>query len=237
MIPRLYIREPLGTGFLIPLRENQLHYLRHVLRLTPGQTIHLFNGRDGEWQAEIHVYNKKEGTLKCLELLKEQREEPKLVLMCALIKPQRMEFLMEKATELGVTSIIPLLTDHCTIRKINIERLEHHCTEAAEQCERLSVPTLNSISSLREALPLIKDEILWADESRDQPATFLDVVQDKKITTILIGPEGGFSEAEKEFLRGRPNVNPVHLGKLILRAETAGIAMISALQAHSGAWR
>ncbi len=237
MIPRLYITEPLEIGHSLHLNDAQLHYIRHVLRLNGGDHVHLFNGTDGEWQAQLDIFSKKAASLLCLKQLREQSKASPLTLMCALIKPARMELLIEKATELGVSDIMPLVTDHCAIRKMNTERLASHAIEAAEQSERLSVPEIHRLQSLREAITDYKGHILWADESRDQSATLYQTLETNPISAILIGPEGGFSELEKDYLRTRNNVYPVHMGSLILRAETAGIALISAYQSHSGAWR
>lgn len=237
MIPRLYVIEPLAAGHSLHLTEAQLHYVRQVLRLNTGDHVHLFNGKDGEWQATLDIFSKKSASLMCHNQLRHQNDEKNLTMMCALIKPARLELLVEKATELGITSILPLVTDHCSIRKMNIDRLQSHAIEAAEQSERLSVPQIDALQSLREAVTHFKGQILWADETRGQSATLKQALDEHPISAILIGPEGGFSDAEKEFLRARENVHPVHLGQLILRAETAAIALISAYQAHSGAWR
>jgi 16S rRNA (uracil1498-N3)-methyltransferase len=237
MTPRLYINTSLKQGSQIQLEDSQLHYLRNVLRLTLGSPLQLFNGRDGEWEAHIETYSKKSGTLICNKRLRDQRAEVPLTLMCALIKPARLEFLIEKATELGISDIQPLVTDRCSIRKLNTERLLAHAVEAAEQSERLTIPKIHHILSLREAVLAHEQDILWADESREQKGTIVETLKSYPIRALLIGPEGGFSQPEKEFLLSQPKVHPVHMGPLILRAETAGIALISAYQTHTGAWR
>jgi 16S rRNA (uracil1498-N3)-methyltransferase len=237
MTTRLFVTDPLSGENTLHLEDARLHYLRHVLRLAPGDHILLFNGMDGEWQANIEAYSKKAATLVCTRLIREQHSEPPLTLMCALIKPSRLEILVEKATELGVSHIQPLVSDFCSIRKMNTERLTSHAIEAAEQSERLTVPAIQELLSLREAVQGYDGEILWADESRDQTGSIGEVLKNKNISAILIGPEGGFSDLEKTYLKSQAKVHPVHMGQLILRAETAGIALISAYQSHTGAWR
>jgi len=237
MIPRVYITQALGQGNSLQLEGEQFHYIKNVLRLPTGAPILLFNGTDGEWQAHIESYSKKAASILCNTQTRAQTETPPLTLMCSLIKPSRLEILIEKATELGVSHIEPLISDHCSFRKINTERLNSHAIEAAEQSERLTIPTIIPLQSLREAIQNHQGEILWADESRDQTGSLFDTLHNHKITALLVGPEGGFSQKEKEFLRTQSKVHPIHMGNLILRAETAGIALISAYQAHSGAWR
>jgi 16S rRNA (uracil1498-N3)-methyltransferase len=237
MTPRLYVTDILSTGSRLHLEGAPLHYLKNVLRLPQGAVVNLFNGRDGEYQSQIETYSKKSMTLLCETQLREQQTQLPLTLMCALIKHTRLEFLVEKATELGVSDIQPLVCDRCSYRKINVDRLGMHAIEATEQSERLNVPDLKQLKSLREAILNFSGDILWADESRDQTLNIFETLNKISISAVLIGPEGGFSDLEKEFLRSQPKVHPVHMGSLILRAETAGIALISAYQAQSGAWR
>jgi 16S rRNA (uracil1498-N3)-methyltransferase len=237
MTPRLYVKDTLQSGNKLQLDEAKLHYLKNVLRLPQGAQLRLFNGIDGEYAAHIGMYHKKFVEIICEEHTREQRNPQKIGLMFALIKPARQEFLIEKATELGASDIYPLVTDHCTYRKINTNKLATYTTEAAEQCERLTVPVIHGLMSLQEGVLSYEGKILWADESRDTTETLREVLEKHDISSVLIGPEGGFSEKEKTFLRSQDHVYPVHLGELILRAETAGIALLSAYQAHSGAWR
>lgn len=236
MIPRIFIDTALQNGLSVTLSDQQAHYIRNVLRLTKDSKVLLFNGSDGEWMANIAELTKKHTSLICTSQTKPQREPVHLKLICALIKPQRIEWLVEKATELGVTHIQPIVTDHCHIRKTNLERLKTYAIEAAEQSERLSVPVIHDVLDLRAAVHNIKEEILFADESRDQQAFLKDVMTQNKINSILIGPEGGFSDTEKAYLYSRKNIHPVHLGSNILRTETADIALIAAIQAICGDW-
>ncbi len=237
MIPRVYITQALGQDCSLQLEDEQFHYIKNVIRLPSGAPILLFNGTDGEWQAHIDTYSKKTASIVCSKMTRAQTSTNPLTLMCSLIKPSRLEILIEKATELGVSHIEPLASDHCSYRKINTERLNSHAIEAAEQSERLTIPIIHHVQSLREAIQNHQGEILWADETRDQAGSLFDTLNNHKITALLVGPEGGFSQKEKEFLRAQPKVHPIHMGKLILRAETAGIALISAYQTYSGAWR
>lgn len=237
MVPRLYISSPLSASAELTLTDAPLHYIRNVMRLPEKSYVHLFNGTDGQWQARIDEYSKKSARLTCTEMMRPQTPEKPLTLMCSLIKPARLEFLMEKATELGVTHIQPLVSDHCSVRRVNNDRLTSHTIEAAEQSERLSIPQIHEITSLREAVATFEGQILWADESRGQSQSILDVFAKTTISALLIGPEGGFSPAEKDYLHAQPNVHPIQMGPLILRAETAGLALIAAYQTNCGTWR
>lgn len=236
MIPRLYTQETLKIHALIDLDEYQTHYARNVLRLTSGSIIRLFNGKEGEWSASIKEMSKKRITLQCMENIRAQEKGHEVILIQALIKPARFAFLLEKVTELGITKILPVITDFTQIRKINLQRMQLQLIEASEQSERLSVPEISAPQKLHDVLAHLSSPVYWADETRDAQ-TYFDALQKTQAHTLLVGPEGGFSEKEKEYLRSLPYIIPVHLGPQILRAETAGIAMTVLYQAVQGTWR
>jgi 16S rRNA (uracil1498-N3)-methyltransferase len=198
----------------------------------------LFNGRDGEWLAEVTEAGKRKGALVCLEETRPQSAPPDLWLLFAPVKKARTDFIVEKAVELGVSRLQPILTDYTNSERFRRDKAEAHVREAAEQCGALSLP------GVEEAVPLARllsgwdtaRAILWADESEAGAATALATFP-KGPAAILIGPEGGFSAAERDRLRALPFVHPVALGPRILRAETAALAAITLWQAHLGDWR
>ena len=235
---RLCVDHPLGEGKTVPLDEAQAHYLFAVMRLGPGARVALFNGADGEWTAEVTEAAKKRGTLLCLGLAAPQLSPPDLWLLFAPIKKERTDFIVEKATELGCARVLPVATEFTNAGRIRQDRLQAHALEAAEQCLGTYVPQVADLEPLRKVLagwdPARR--ILWADESLVGPAETLAGLAPGP-WAILIGPEGGFSEAERAALRALPFVTPVSLGPRILRADTAACAAITLWQAALGDWR
>lgn len=227
----------MGAGQAVPLSEAQAHYLFAVMRQAVGARIALFNGRDGEWTAEVVEAGKKRGILACLEQAAPQLDPPDLWLVFAPIKKVRTDFIVEKAAELGCARILPVQTDFTNAERIRQDRLQAHALEAAEQCLGTAVPEVCDLQSLRKLLdgwdPARR--ILWADESLVGPAQVLAGLAPGP-WAILIGPEGGFSEAERARLRGLPFVTPISLGPRILRADTAACAAITLWQAALGDW-
>ncbi len=210
----------------MPPREVS-HRLLNVLRLPPGESVGLFNGRDGEWGAILQPAGKRDLRLAVTHQLKHQPVEPQLRLCFAPIKQPRIDWLVEKATELGVTHLTPVITRRTQVPKLRPERLEAIAIEAAEQCERLSVPVIDA--------PVPLDRLL-ADWPADRPLLFCDERGDAPLlahaappppVTLLVGPEGGFAPEEGAALRARPGIVPVSLGPRILRAETAALAALA----------
>ncbi|MGD9918200.1 MAG: 16S rRNA (uracil(1498)-N(3))-methyltransferase [Paenirhodobacter sp.] len=235
---RLCVEHPLGAGQAVPLDADQAHYLFAVMRLAVGARVALFNGRDGEWTAEVVEAGKKRGVLACLEQAAPQLAPPDLWLLFAPIKKERTDFIVEKAAELGCARVLPVATDYTNSARIRQDRLQAHAREAAEQCLGTYVPEVCDLQPLRKALegwdPARR--ILWADESLVGAAETLAGLAPGP-WAILIGPEGGFSEGERTWLRGRDFVTPVSLGPRILRADTAASAAITLWQAALGDWR
>jgi 16S rRNA (uracil1498-N3)-methyltransferase len=234
---RLYVEHPLGQGQHLPLTEAQANYLIAVMRQGVGDHVTLFNGVDGEWQAQITQANKRSGVLTCVVSSGEQVSPPDLWLIFAPIKKARTDFIVEKATELGAAQIFPVQTEFTNSERLRQDKLQAHAIEAAEQCGGTYVPPVQDLQPLRRLLEGwdASRQILWADESLVGAAQVLT-----GLTTgpwaILIGPEGGFSEAERNRLRALPFVTPIALGPRILRADTAVCAAITLWQSALGDW-
>lgn len=224
--PRLYTAAALKPGQAVALADSQAHYLKNVLRGKPGDALRLFNGRDGEWAAEIVSLDKKGGALKLVEQIKKQPAPRQPVhLLFAPVKKDRLDFLIEKSVELGVTDLHPIVTNRTEIRKINNERLLAQIIEAAEQCERLDLPTLHALADLPAALQRWDSKIpLYACIERDGAPPLQSA---NPPAAFLVGPEGGFDEAEKAGLKKYAFMKPVSLGESILRAETAALKALS----------
>ena len=234
---RLYIDHPLAAGQPVPLDQGQAHYLSGVMRQRAGDTVAVFNGRDGEWTASIARLAKREGALTALARSAPQQDPPDLWLVFAPIKKARTDFIVEKAAEMGAARILPVQTDHTNSERIRQDRLQAHAIEAAEQCGGTFVPPVDDLVPLSRLLagwdPARR--ILWADEARVGPAQALAGL-DRGPWAILIGPEGGFSEGERRALSSHPAVVPVSLGPRILRADTAAVAALALWQAALGDW-
>lgn len=226
---RLYCREDLKAGAGIILNAKPLHYLVNVLRLKTGDRVRLFNGRDGEWETAITGRAGKNLTLRTIRRLRAQAAEPGPVLMFAPIKKARLDFLTEKAVELGVSVLIPVITRHTQYAKLNTDRLRARVIEAAEQCERLTVPEVREPEPLLQALSYAPDTLLFADETGEgQPFADMDMTADRS-TALLVGPEGGFSADERSRILASDQTVAVDLGPRILRAETAALAGLARL--------
>ncbi len=220
------------------LSQDQAHYLFAVMRLAKGAVIALFNGRDGEWRAEVAEAGKRNGVLLCLELSRPLQVPPDLWLLFAPIKKARTDFIVEKAAEMGARRIVPVQTRHTNSERIRQDRLQAHAIEAAEQCGGTFVPEVADLVALDRLLATWPAErrILWCDEALvGAPAALAGL--EPGPWAILIGPEGGFSESEAARLRGMAQVVAVSLGPRILRADTAAVAALALWQAALGDWR
>lgn len=239
---RLFIDAALAPGAVIEAAEGQAHYLMHVMRAKAGDAVALFNGRDGEWSAQVVYPAKRKVHLDVGQRVREQYAEPDVELVFAPVK--RIEFLVEKATELGARSLRPVFTRRTTIGRVNRARLLANATEAAEQSDRLSVP------EIAEAAPLLDVLGAWPQDRRlyflDETGGGAPIAQvlsraradgNVKIPlAFLTGPEGGFDQSELDALRRLPFAVPVGLGPRILRAETAALAALACWQAFCGDW-
>ena len=236
--PRLFVPDSLAENARIALTPDQAHYLRDVMRLTPGAAVRLFNGRDGAWLAEIDTLGKGKGGAVVHHPIQPQRAEPEVWLLFAPIKSARCDMLVEKAVELGVSVLQPVLTEHTQIRRVNPGRLRAQAIEAAEQCERLSVPEVRPLAELSTILATWpNDRRLWyGDESGGgAPALAAFSAADSAAPhALLIGPEGGFSAHELDVLASASFSSGVGFGPRILRAETAAIVGLGLWQAFMG---
>lgn len=238
MIPRLYVEMPLAAGATVALDAARGHYLRDVLRREAGAPVLLFNGRDGEWHAAIAALAKAGARLTVERQTLPQRYGPDLWLVFAPIKRERIDLLVEKATELGCRRLQPIFTQHTAVTRVNRERLAAHALEAAEQTERLDVPEVSEARSLGEVLdgwPVERRLLVCAEFGEARPiAEVLVGLPREKPYAVMTGPEGGFASGELDHLRKLPFVTPVGLGPRVLRADTAAIAALACWQALLG---
>ncbi len=222
--PRLYVESNFHTGAHILPQADAVHYLCHVLRKNVGDVVRIFNGRDGEARARIETITKKSMTLYCESLLRPQPGAPPLrALAFAPLKGPRLDILIEKAVELGVSDFYPLITRFTQHHKLNEPRIARHIIEAAEQSERMTIPVFHPLRSLEDFLKNPPASIFAALERGDFPR----LKPQQAPWCFLIGPEGGFSDDEKNRIQA--TTQPVNLGETILRAETAAIAGLSIL--------
>jgi len=252
---RLYVEHPLGQGQSVPLDRDQAHYLFGVMRLGAGAPVALFNGRDGEWRAEVAEAGKRGGVLACVEQTKPLQLPPDLWLLFAPIKKARTDFIVEKAAEMGAAKIQPVQTEFTNSERIRRDRLQAHAVEAAEQCGGTFVPEVADLVKLDRLLDQWPEgrQLLFCDEAEVGASTdFLQgnrpgkhafsgpefsKIPDAGGWAILIGPEGGFSDRERARLRALPYSHTVSLGPRILRADTAAVAAMTLWQQALGDWR
>jgi 16S rRNA (uracil1498-N3)-methyltransferase len=250
---RLFVAEPLAAGATVELGRDAAHYVRDVLRMRAGDAVAVFNARDGEWRATLAHLARNAATLTVADRLRAPAVEPDVWLLFALLKRTRTDLVVEKATELGVARIVPVVTQRTQASRVNLDRLAAIAREAAEQCERLTIPEIaepRPLSDVLDAWPherrlIVADEagggrpILQALASDADRAGFASVTPPASggRWALLIGPEGGFDGAELDRLRKLPFVTPVALGPRILRAETAALAALACVQALVGDWR
>ena len=235
---RLHVDAPLGVAQSVPVNREQANYLFNVMRLATGDRVALFNGRDGEWLAEVVTHNKRGGILTCVAKSGPQCQPPDLWLLFAPIKKTRTDFIVEKAAEMGAARILPVQTRHTNAERIRQDRLQAHAIEAAEQCGGTYVPEVAELQQLARLLddwPMDR-QIMFCDESLVGAKAGLTAASGDK-WAILIGPEGGFAEEETTRLREMDCVISVSLGPRILRADTAAVAALTLWQATLGDWR
>ncbi len=239
--PRLYVDAPLAAGAGVTLDHAQGHYLTHVLRLKAGQGVLLFNGRDGEWQAKIAETGKRAVGVALVAQTRPQTTPTDLHYLFAPLKSARLDYMVQKAVEMGASRLQPVLTQHGQVARINLERMRANAVEAAEQCGILSVP---EIAAPLPLMRFIADKepgrwVIFCDEDADpaNPLTALQNVPRDAPLAVLIGPEGGFAEEERAALIKLPQVARLSLGPRILRADTAAVAALAVVQAALGDWR
>jgi 16S rRNA (uracil1498-N3)-methyltransferase len=240
--PRLYVADGLTPGAEIELDRAQGHYLRAVLRLDPGAAVAAFNAIDGEWLCRVAKFGKRGARLVVEGRLREPEPgaEPDLWLIFAPIKRAPLDWLVEKATELGVAALLPVWTARTQVERVNLDRLRAHAVEAAEQSERLSVPELRAPEPLDRLLAAWPGErrLIVCDESgAGEPIGDAAARLRPGPAALLVGPEGGFDESELDAFGKLSFVTRVGLGPRVLRAETATLAAVAVFQAIAGDWR
>lgn len=236
---RLFVPQDLSPDAAVEAGPEQSHYLSHVLRLAEGAEILLFNGRDGEWLARIEAKAKKSVRLRAVEETRPQPPHPDLVYCFAPLKQGRLDYLVQKAVEMGAGVLQPVVTQHTQIAKPGIERLRANVVEAAEQCGVLALPEVRDAQKFDRLLAGWDKErrLIFCDESAqtNNPLAALQAVPERKLG-LLIGPEGGFSDDERRQLHALPFVTAIPLGPRILRADTAAVAALALVQATIGDW-
>lgn len=235
--PRLFVAEPLAAGAHVRIEGNPAHYLARVMRVGTGDTVILCDDVTGEWAARVVDSGKRDVTLEVAEMLRAREAVPDLWLCPALLKKDRFDLILEKATELGVAAIRPVVTRRCVADKLNLERAAAITTEAAEQCARTALPALAAPVKLDALLADWPQDraLFFADENGGAPAAAVFSAHDGP-AAILTGPEGGFDEAERALIRAHPAARAITLGPRILRGETAAIAALALWMGTAGDW-
>ncbi|HXF52963.1 MAG TPA: 16S rRNA (uracil(1498)-N(3))-methyltransferase [Hyphomicrobiaceae bacterium] len=237
---RLYVDAPLARGESLACDGERANYLLNVLRLGNGGRILLFNGREGEWEAEIAQAARRRCILNIIAQRRTQEDGPDLELLFAPLKRARLDYMVQKATELGVGCLRPVLTQRTVPERVNLERMRANAIEAAEQCGILRVPAVSPPQTLKQAMTGWDEarRLIYCDEaaSPTSPLAALTALPRGPLA-VLIGPEGGFDPDERKFLRAQPFTLAVSLGPRILRADTAAVAALALVNATLGDWR
>jgi 16S rRNA (uracil1498-N3)-methyltransferase len=244
--PRLFVAHPLMAGSSVTLDPAQANYLHNVLRRDAGATVLVFNGRDGEWLATVTEEGKRKLALRIGDLARAQTPAPDLHYLFAPLKHARLDYMMQKAVEMGASRLQPVLTRHTQVSRVNIDRMRANAIEAAEQCGILTLPDIAAPMPL-ERLLAERDPVrllAFCDEDAEvkDPVAALTAVRPRQSgaatpLAVLIGPEGGFAQDERAALLRSPNVVRLALGPRILRADTAAVAALALLNAVLGDWR
>lgn len=237
---RLYVDAELAEGASVSPSDGQAHYLLHVMRAKAGDAVRLFNGKDGEWLARVEEVSKRSCVLVCERLIAEQADVPDVWLIFAPIKKTPSDYVVQKATELGVRRIQPVITRRTIVSRVNLERMRANAIEAAEQSGRLGIPEIPEQQPLDKLLAQwpANRALMFCDEAGGAPAISLGLAAAADGPwAVLTGPEGGFDPTEGELIRSKSFVFPVSLGRRILRADTAALAALSVWQAVKGDWR
>ncbi len=236
---RLFVEKSLAQDKGFEATREQANYLLNVLRMSDGDNILIFNGREGEWRANVEATGRKKCNLKPVELIREQPEAPSLVYCFAPLKQARLDYMVQKAVEMGAGVLQPVITQFTQARNINDKRILSNAIEAVEQCGILTLPEIKPALPINQLIKSLGEEchLIFCDEAEHDanPTIALSAKKPEKIA-VLIGPEGGFSEDERRALEAYPNVTKLGLGPRILRADTAAVAAMAIIQAHIGDW-
>lgn len=244
--PRLHVETPLAAGVRVPLTAPHLHYLRDVLRLKPGDPVLAFNGRDGEWRTVLAEEGRRAMALAVVEQTRPQTPAGDLHYLFAPLKRARLDYVVQKAVEMGAARLRPVITRHTQAERVNTGRMRANVIEAAEQCGILAPPAVDEPVGLDEAIAALETgrRLVFCDEDAPvgDPLAALGAVRAEAPAgggvplAVLIGPEGGFAEDERDLLLARPGVVRLALGPRILRADTAAVAALALVQAVLGDW-
>ena len=240
--PRVYLDSPLAAGLAVSFDRGQANYLQNVLRLGHGDELLLFNGRDGEWQARLAVAGKRALTAVVGARMREQPRPSDLHFLFAPLKHARLDYLVQKAVEMGASRLQPVITRHTQMARVNVERMRANVIEAAQQCGILSLPEVADPAAFKDVIGQVDAGrlLVFCDEDadvKDPVAALAAAARAGLPLAVLIGPEGGFAEEERKALLERPNVVRIALGPRILRADTAAVAALALVQAALGDWR
>ncbi len=240
--PRVYVDAPLAAGQAVAFDRDQLNYLVNVLRLKPGDELLLFNGCDGEWQARLSTVGKRARCALVGERMRQQPAAPDLHFLFAPLKHARLDYLVQKAVEMGASRLQPVMTRHTQVARLNTARMRANVIEAGQQCGILAVPEVSEPMALPEAMAALDADrlLVFCDEHAEVADPIAALAANKRPglpLALLIGPEGGFAEEERAALLRRRNVVRIALGPRILRADTAAVAALAVVQAVLGDWR
>lgn len=241
--PRLFIDAPLAHGGEVALTREQSNYLVNVLRLTEGAGVLVFNGRDGEWQARLHAITKKTAALKLEQMRRAQEIGPDIQYVFAPLKHARLDYIVQKAVEMGVNRLTPCLTARTQTHRVNLDRMRANAIEAAEQCGILALPEIDEPIAFDKFVAGLAVEklLVFCDEDARVGDPFAALTARKSAgvvsIAVLIGPEGGFDERERRALQNSQQTLAISLGPRILRADTAGVAALALVQAVLGDWQ
>ncbi|QDK33807.1 16S rRNA (uracil(1498)-N(3))-methyltransferase [Sphingomonas sp. IC081] len=235
--PRLFVSGPLAQGQTVTIEGGQAHYLAKVMRVAPGDAVILCDDKTGEWAGEVTSAGKRDVVLTLRDRLREREAVPDFWLCAALLKKPNFDLVLEKATELGVATIQPMVTRRCVADKLNAERALTIVTEAAEQCARTALPHVAEPKKLEALLRDWPEDraLFFADETGGEPAA-AQFTAHKGPAALLVGPEGGFDEEERAMVRAHPMARAITLGPRILRGETASIGATALWMAIAGDW-
>jgi 16S rRNA (uracil1498-N3)-methyltransferase len=244
---RLYVDAPLSRGAVVELAPAQAHYLTHVLRLSAGAEILAFNGEDGEWRCALATSSRKTTRLAALDMTRPQPAASNLIFLFAPLKHARLDYMVQKAVEMGAGALQPVITRHTQVERLNLDRMHANAVEAAEQCGILALPRIAPAASLATLLadwPSQRLLVFCDEDAEADPLAALAVVKrdaaegaEAPSLAVLVGPEGGFDATERAELLALPNVVRLSLGPRILRADTAAVAALALTQAVLGDWQ
>lgn len=240
--PRLFVDAPLQSGARIELDRGQANYLLNVLRLRAGEPVLVFNGRDGEWRTEVSVEGRKAADLVCVEQVREQTVLPDLIYAFAPLKHARLDYMVQKAVEMGAGILQPVLTRRTQSARVNLERMRSNAIEAAEQCGILSIPVVRPEEDLVNFLKGLEHDrvVVFCDEDApvSNPVRALAELGNNGLgPAVIVGPEGGFTDQERALVAAHERCVRVSLGPRILRADTAAVAALAIVQSVLGDWR